>query len=147
MRSKAGLWITILAVVSLTIGVIWTIRTAPPSPTPWWWGKNPDFHVEVWEAGKEDATVAMTMPKKTVDALVAFGLKSSVSAGRHKVYLGEVHSQVERLPHKKLPPRPLWLAWIGGDLPQDLHQVWRWYLRRFTVEHRQPQRPDRRHAG
>ncbi len=98
MRSKAGLWITILAVVSLAIGVVWTMRTAPPSPVPWWWGKNPDLHVEVWEAGKQDATVAMTMPKKTVDALVAFGLKSSVSAGRHKVYLGEVHSQVERLP-------------------------------------------------
>ncbi len=32
-------------------------------------------------------------------------------------------------------PTPLWLAWIGGQLPQDLHQLWRWYLRRFTVEH------------
>ncbi len=25
-----------------------------------------------------------------------------------------VHVQVERPPNKKLPPRPLWLAWIGG---------------------------------
>jgi hypothetical protein len=98
MPRKAGLWLLILAVVSLAIGVVYTMRTAPPSPKPWWWTKNADFHVEVWEAGKEDATVAMTMPKKTVDALVAFGLKSSVSAGHHKVYLGEVRSQVERLP-------------------------------------------------
>ena len=42
--------------------------------------------------------------------------------------------QVEHLPHFGLPA-PLWLAWIGGQLPEDLHQVWRWYLRRFTVEH------------
>ena len=46
-----------------------------------------------------------------------------------------VRVQVERLPHKKLPPRPLWLAWIGGPLPPDLSVLWRWYLRRFTVEH------------
>ena len=37
--------------------------------------------------------------------------------------------------NKKLPPRPLWLAWIGGPLPADLSVLWRWYLRRFTVEH------------
>jgi hypothetical protein len=98
MPRKAGLWLTLLAVVSLAIGVVYTMRTAPPSPTPWWWGKNADFLVEVWEAGKEDATVAMTTPKKTVDALVAFGLKCSVSAGKHKVYLSEVRAQVEKLP-------------------------------------------------
>ena len=42
--------------------------------------------------------------------------------------------QVEHLPHLG-HPTPLWLAWIGDELPEDLHQVWRWYLRRFTVEH------------
>jgi len=42
--------------------------------------------------------------------------------------------QVEHLPRHGTPT-PLWLAWIGGRLPADLHQVWRWYLRRFTVEH------------
>jgi hypothetical protein len=46
-----------------------------------------------------------------------------------------IRVQVERLPNKKLPPRPLWLAWIGGPLPSDLSLLWRWYLRRFTVEH------------
>jgi Transposase DDE domain len=46
-----------------------------------------------------------------------------------------IRVQVERLPNKKLPPRPLWLAWIGGPLPADLSVLWRWYLRRFTVEH------------
>jgi hypothetical protein len=46
-----------------------------------------------------------------------------------------VRVQVERLPNKRLPPRPLWLAWIGGPLPADLSALWHWYLRRFTVEH------------
>jgi hypothetical protein len=46
-----------------------------------------------------------------------------------------VRVHVERLPGKQRPPQPLWLAWIGGPLPADLHQLWRWYLRRFIVEH------------
>ena len=45
-----------------------------------------------------------------------------------------VRVQVEHLPRHGRPA-PLWLAWIGGQLPDDLHQVWRWYLGRFTVEH------------
>jgi hypothetical protein len=97
-RRAAGLWIAALVVVSLAIGVFWTIRTAPPSPAPWWWGKNSDFHIELWEPGKEMATVAMTVPKKTVDTMFAFGLKSSISAGNHKIYLGSLRSRVERLP-------------------------------------------------
>jgi len=46
-----------------------------------------------------------------------------------------VQVQVERLPRRRRPPAPLWLAWIGGPLPADLHQLWQWYLRRFAVEH------------
>src|SRR5579859_4677189 len=56
-------------------------------------------------------------------------------AGAPDAPFSVVRVQVERLPNKKLPPRPLWLAWIGGPLPADLSVVWRWYLRRFTVEH------------
>lgn len=41
---------------------------------------------------------------------------------------------VEHLP-RHAAPQPLWLAWVGGPLPDDLLQVWRWYLARFTVEH------------
>jgi Transposase DDE domain len=56
-------------------------------------------------------------------------------AGAPQAPFSVVRVQVERLPNKKLPPRPLWLAWIGGPLPTDLSVLWRWYLRRFTVEH------------
>jgi len=30
--------------------------------------------------------------------------------------------------------RPLWLVWVGEGMLQ-LHQIWRQYLRRFTVDH------------
>jgi hypothetical protein len=98
MARRAGIWIAALVVFSLAIGIFWTLRLAPPSPAPWWLGKDPEYHVEVWEPGKEMATVAATMPKKAVDAMFAFGLKSSISAGDHKVYLNTIHKQVELLP-------------------------------------------------
>jgi DDE superfamily endonuclease len=46
-----------------------------------------------------------------------------------------VRVQVERLPRRAAPPAPLCLAWIGTALPSDLFDLWRWYLRRFAVEH------------
>jgi len=46
-----------------------------------------------------------------------------------------VRVQVERLPRRAKSPAPLWLAWIGGDLPEDLGDLWRDYILRFTVEH------------
>lgn len=46
-----------------------------------------------------------------------------------------VRVQVERLPRRRTPPAPLWLAWTSDVPPTDLLMVWRWYLRRFTVEH------------
>jgi len=46
-----------------------------------------------------------------------------------------VRIQVERLPRHTKRPKPLWLAWVGGPLPDDLHDLWRWYTRRFIVEH------------
>jgi hypothetical protein len=46
-----------------------------------------------------------------------------------------VRVTVERLPRHVRAPEPLWLAWIGGQLPSDLLDLWRWYRRRFTIEH------------
>ena len=42
---------------------------------------------------------------------------------------------VAHLPRRLEPPAPLWLVWHGGALPDDLRVVWRWYQRRFAVEH------------
>jgi DDE superfamily endonuclease len=43
--------------------------------------------------------------------------------------------QVERLPRRARAPAPLWLAWVGQELPADPLDGWRWYGRRFTLEH------------
>jgi DDE superfamily endonuclease len=36
-----------------------------------------------------------------------------------------VRVQLERLPRRVKPPAPLWLAWIAGELPADLGDLWR----------------------
>jgi DDE family transposase len=56
-------------------------------------------------------------------------------AGAPEAPVTVVRIQLERLPNAKRPPKPLWLAWIGGPLPTDLLLLWYWYARRFTVEH------------
>jgi len=98
MARRGTIWIAALIVVSLAIGVIWTLRLAPPSPTPWWWGKNPNVHVEIWEPGKDMATVAMTMPKRVLDTMFALGLPADVSTGERRVHLNSVWRKLERLP-------------------------------------------------
>lgn len=51
------------------------------------------------------------------------------------VTLTLVKVEVERLPRSGHRPKPLWLAWIGGPLPADLLDLWRWYRLRFVCEH------------
>ena len=48
-RKQTIILVSLLAFVSLAIGVIWTLRTDPPSHRTWWAGKNPYVRVEVWE--------------------------------------------------------------------------------------------------
>ena len=47
-------------------------------------------------------------------------------------------SRWRRLPRRETPPEPLWLAWHGATSPRDLSVLWRWYERRFAVEHAVP---------
>ena len=42
---------------------------------------------------------------------------------------------VARLPRRDKPPAPLWLVWHGAERPSDLRALFRWYQRRFAVEH------------
>jgi len=46
-----------------------------------------------------------------------------------------VRVRVERLPRHARAPAPLWLGWVGGPLPDDPLDLWRWYTRRFVIEH------------
>jgi len=91
--------ISLLIVFSLAIGIFWTIRLSPPSPTPWWWGKNPNIHAEVWEPGQDMATVAMRMPKSFFDTVVALGLPAKIKVhSAHEIRLNAIWKQLERLP-------------------------------------------------
>ena len=125
MARRSTIWIAALVVVSLAVGIFWTLRLAPPSPTPWWWGKNPNVHVEVWEAGKDMATVAMTMPKRVLDTMFALGLPADVSADGHEVHLSSIWRRLERLPRgEKLTFKEdeatiyVWLE-VGSKAPAD----------------------------
>jgi hypothetical protein len=51
------------------------------------------------------------------------------------VALTVLRISVAHLPRRGTPPTPLWLVWSGPELPADLRGVWRWYRRRFAVEH------------
>jgi DDE superfamily endonuclease len=55
--------------------------------------------------------------------------------GAHEVPFTVVRVQLERLPRRATRPKPLWLAWLGDELPADLLALWRWYTARFTAEH------------
>jgi hypothetical protein len=55
--------------------------------------------------------------------------------GAHDVPFTVVRVTVAHLPRRARPPQPLWLAWVGGPLPADLLELWRWYTARFTAEH------------
>jgi hypothetical protein len=55
--------------------------------------------------------------------------------GAHDVPFTVARVTVARLPKSGKAPAPLWLAWVGGELPEDLLALWRWYRRRFTIEH------------
>jgi len=90
--------IGLLIFFCLAVGIFWTLRLNPPSPMPWWWRKDAQIHVEVWEPGKDMATVAMTMPKKTFDTMFALGMPAMISAHGHKIYLNELRSRLDRLP-------------------------------------------------
>ena len=82
--------------------------------------------------GRPDRSASLAHPvygTVTVDAWTDLHAERAAAAS-----FTVVRVQVEHLPRHGRPG-PLWLAWIGGQLPDDLHQVWRWYLGRFTVEH------------
>ena len=99
MSRKFWLAIVVGALVCLAIGIIWTIRLDVPSPEPWWYGKKVVVRVEVWEPGKDMATFAMTMPKGTLDAMYALGLKGDIEIDHgREIKLKGIWKRLQRLP-------------------------------------------------
>lgn len=97
-RKQTILGLAVLFLACLAIGVIWTLRTEPPSQNPWWAGKEAKVRMEVWEPGKDMATFGMTLPKKTVDGMVALGLKAVVQVGHYDVDFRKHWRAVQALP-------------------------------------------------
>jgi hypothetical protein len=99
MRRKYLVAIVLGALVCLVIGIIWTVRLDVPSPQPWWYGKKAVVRLEVWEPGKDMATLAMTMPKSTLDAMYALGLKGEIHLDHGRdIELKGVWKRLQRLP-------------------------------------------------
>ncbi len=101
-------------------------RGAPAKHGPPFRLKDPATH------GAPDRTARTEHPAYgtvTVDAWMGLHAEDG-AAGVFTV----VRVQVEHLP-RHAAPQPLWLAWVGGPLPDDLLDIWHWYLARFTVEH------------
>lgn len=98
MARKFWLGVGLLLLICLAIGIYWTKRLDIPNPRPWWYGKDAVVRMEVWEPGKDMATFAMTMPKKTLDTMYALGVKSTIEVeGRH-IQLRSIWKDLQRLP-------------------------------------------------
>ena len=99
MQRKFWIALALGLLVCLGIGFYWTARLDIPSPRPWWYGKDAVVRVEVWEPGKDMATFAMTMPKKTLDTMHALGLKSTIGLDSgHTLKIQDLWGRIQRLP-------------------------------------------------
>ena len=90
--------------------------------------------------GKDAATWGTPDRQAQLDDVDDGRVTVAVWAGLHATPapdtpLTVVRLQVERLPRRQRPPARLSLVWIGGPLPADRRPLWRWYRRRFVVEH------------
>ena len=104
-RKQTVLLVSLFALTCLAIGVVWTLRVAPPSLNPWWAGKNTRVRVEVWERGKDLATLGMTFKKKTLDAMIAFGMSPTVRIDdadhAEKFHFKRVWKELQALPPRQ----------------------------------------------
>lgn len=114
-------------------------RVFPRAPAPYLGRGRPRKHGAVFDL-KDPATHGEPNRSTTVEhpdyGLVQVDAWTDLHARTAPdTSLAIVRVQVQRLPRRARPPAPLWLAWIGAAVPDDLSHLWRWYLRRFTVEH------------
>ena len=101
-RKQTILLVSLFSLSCLAIGVIWTLRVAPPSLHPWWGGKNARVRAEVWEQGKDMATVGMTFKKQTLDTMIAFGMSPTVDVEDGKKFrFKAIWKELQALPPRQ----------------------------------------------
>jgi hypothetical protein len=99
MRRNFLIGLALLLLVSLAIGIFWTMRLdIPMNPKPWWYGKETVVRMEAWEPGKDMPTFAMTVPKKTLDAMYAMGVKQAIDVEGRRIELSQIWRELQRLP-------------------------------------------------
>jgi hypothetical protein len=99
MQRKFWIALALGLLVCLGIAYAWTARLDIPNPKPWWYGKDTVVRVEVWEPGKDMATVGVTVPKKALDFMHGFGLKSEIALDSgYKLNVNELWGRIQRLP-------------------------------------------------
>ena len=120
------LFVAILLLIGLGIGIFWTVRMDVPKPKPWWYGKKAVFRAEVWEPGKDMATVSMTVPKQTLDLLYGFGLRSKFEMNGHDYSFDHLWHDIQRLPRgHKIRAKDgdatftVWIQEPGEIMPPD----------------------------
>lgn len=101
-RKQTILLVSLFALGCLAIGVIWTLRTSPPEHRAWWAGKSPRVRAEVWEPGKDMATVGMTFRKSTLDGMIGLGISPTVDVDHGKQFkFKRLWKELQALPPRK----------------------------------------------
>lgn len=86
-------------VFALVVSIVMVRRIDAPRERAWWAGKNPVIRVQVWEAEKDMPTFSMTVPKRTLDRMVALGLPPTISInGDREVSFRRFWHDLQRLP-------------------------------------------------
>lgn len=99
MNRKFWIALALGLLVCLGIGYAWTARLDIPNPRPWWYGKDTVVRVEVWEHGKDMATVGVTLSKKALDIMHALNLKSEIGlAHDYSINVDDLWGRIQRLP-------------------------------------------------
>ncbi len=85
--------------LSLAMGLIYANRLDLPSDRPWWAGRDPVVHLQVWQDSREMPTVSMTIPKRMLDPIVGLGLRPGVQIDDgSRIELRRIWHDLQRLP-------------------------------------------------
>lgn len=77
-RKQTILALSLFAVGCLTIGTLWTVWVDVPLSVAAKTPKSAKLRIEVWEPGRDMATVSMSLPKRPIDTMLAFGISPKI---------------------------------------------------------------------
>ncbi|HEX7077972.1 MAG TPA: hypothetical protein VF363_06090 [Candidatus Eisenbacteria bacterium] len=78
-RKQTILALSLFAVGCLTIGTLWTVWVDVPLSIAARTPKSAKLRIEVWEPGRDMATVSMSLPKRPIDTMLAFGISPKIN--------------------------------------------------------------------